>query len=538
MTIQNFIAVILFVFLANQIQSQDHNQTVKEDPATTKAYELFDHGALGQADSLFRVIIAKGLEEDPPLLIQGYEGMTRIFINMELPDSAYYYATLFYQAAVDQNNRQGEGRAMKLFGEIYYAKGEFDRSIEWLRKALPLVDSVYLAKSYNDLGRNFHYKHMIDSAGTYFFKALDVKKALKDVYGACVILGNIGRFYETKGDTAKALACFNRSIELADSANYRDLLAYALQGKSNLYVRQGDFRRALEAYRSYHAVHEALLTDEGEVGYLMERIRARGVFTNYLIKNLEQENQIQKLQNQRLLVVIIGLGLVVVIVVLVLIVFRLRNQKKLLDIKGKMQRVQMNPHFVFNALNLLQENILEGDVQASNKFLTKFSSLIRSVLENANDSFHSLASELTFLTNYLELEAMRFKGKFTYQVEIDDQIDIRKINVPVMLFQPFIENAIWHGLLPKKEGPCLLNIGFHLAGNTIECRIEDNGIGRAKSRSLNQTNGTRGKNQSLGIKISEARMANLTKIYRQGFKFEMVDLEQGTLVRIVLPMIV
>ena len=529
MRILTGITIVLLAFFGGLVQAQP------EDTTTTRAYELFDHGALGQADSLFREIVSRGLLGKPQLLIEGYEGLARIFLNMEMPDSALFYANLFHQSAVDQNNRHAQGRALKLIGEVYYTRGQFDQSIQWLREALPLVDSVYLGKTYNDLARNFNYKKMIDSAGTYFYKSLDVKKALHDIYGESIILANIGRYYEAKGDTSNALACFNRSIALSDSANYRDILAYALLGKSKLYARQGNFRKALISFQSYHVVNESLLTDEGEVGYLMEKIRARGVFANYLIDNLEQENQIQKLQNQRFSLIIIGLILEEVVVVLVLIILRLRNQKKLLDIRGKMQRIQINPHFIFNALNLLQENILQGDIQASNKFLAKFSSLIRSVLENATESFHSLSSELTFLTNYLELESMRFKGKFEYQVEIDDQIDIRKIKVPVMLFQPFIENAIWHGLLPKRNGPRLLKISFRLKTNFIECRIEDNGIGRARARSLNQTMGMKGKKRSLGINISEARMSDLSKIYRQGFKFEISDLEEGTLVKIVFP---
>ena len=157
-----------------------------------------------------------------------------------------------------------------------------------------------------------------------------------------------------------------------------------------------------------------------------------------------------------------------------------RNAKKskkisqLLAIKSL--RSQMNPHFIFNALNSVNQFIAKNDERAANKFLAEFSKLMRLVLDSSQEDFIPLAQEKDMLSLYLKLEHLRFRDKFDYELHIDENLDLEVIEIPPMLLQPYIENAIWHGLRCKEtEG--MLYVDISEKDNNIWATISDNGIG-------------------------------------------------------------
>ncbi len=140
-------------------------------------------------------------------------------------------------------------------------------------------------------------------------------------------------------------------------------------------------------------------------------------------------------------------------------------------------RQQMNPHFIFNTLNSIQYYMYQHDKLATNTYLTKFSSLMRKVLDNSNHTSIPLRDELDALTLYLDLECLRFKDKFSYEINVDEEIDPLFYKVPTMLIQPYVENSICHGLMPR-EDKGIVKIDMKLDKDHIICTIEDNGIGR------------------------------------------------------------
>src|SRR6218665_489060 len=150
-------------------------------------------------------------------------------------------------------------------------------------------------------------------------------------------------------------------------------------------------------------------------------------------------------------------------------------------------RTQMNPHFIFNALNSVQQHILEGDVDKANRHPTKFSRLQREILHHCDQQFISLDKEIEMLQLYLQFEQLRFDESFKYSIELDNVADSSEIKIPPMLLQPFVENAIWHGLMPKPGNKKLL-IQFKIEDNedVLQCIIEDNGIGMEASARLKQ----------------------------------------------------
>ena len=203
-------------------------------------------------------------------------------------------------------------------------------------------------------------------------------------------------------------------------------------------------------------------------------------------------------------------------------------------------RSQMNPHFIFNSLNAIQECILTNKVDAAYEYLSKFSKLQRMVLNNSEKEFIPLSSELEMLALYLSLESLRFSQSFSYHIEIEKQIDTDEIYVPSMLIQPYIENALWHGLRTKTDDKVLtLNCAENAGILTIT--IDDNGIGRTKAADIKAQKLGANRFESKGTVLSEQRMGILSLKYKAQITIAVVDKinenkeAMGTTVVIKLP---
>ncbi len=203
-------------------------------------------------------------------------------------------------------------------------------------------------------------------------------------------------------------------------------------------------------------------------------------------------------------------------------------------------RAQMNPHFIFNALNSVQQYILTGDVDQANKYLSKFSRLQREVLNHCDQNFISLDKEIEMLNLYLELEQLRFNENFEYYINLTDDIDSSEIKIPPMILQPFVENAIWHGLMPK-QGLRQVSISFTLSSyNYLQCTIKDNGIGREAAAKVKEQSGNTANHKSKGLGLVYERLKLLEQQYQQPFTVAINDLTapngnvQGTQVILTL----
>lgn len=187
-------------------------------------------------------------------------------------------------------------------------------------------------------------------------------------------------------------------------------------------------------------------------------------------------------------------------------------------------RTQMNPHFIFNALNSIQQYILLGNVEEANKYLSKFSKLQREVLHHCQQQFILLDKEIEMLTLYMQLEQLRFSNTFSYNIHFSDDIDAGEIKIPPMLLQPFVENAIWHGLMPK-NGNKKVEIGFMLLkDDLLICTIKDNGIGRKAAEKIKQENNTAINHKSKGLSLVYERMNILKRQFGQPFEVNITDI--------------
>lgn len=255
--------------------------------------------------------------------------------------------------------------------------------------------------------------------------------------------------------------------------------------------------------------------------------------TEKRIRQLEQQQRLkdQLLEKTNRLNYVL-LGSIVLLAILLGVII-----KSLWDIKKKNKKIalqslrrEMNPHFIFNSLNSINQFIAQNNELEANRYLTSYSQLLRKMMESSNQDFIPLSDELEQIKKYLELERMRFPEKFDYTLAVDPSIDPDSVQVPNMLIQPNLENAIWHGLRYKDEKGAL-DISFSRKGKNIEIRIQDTGIGLKKSQQIKTNN--QKLHQSRGLSNVEERIRLLNEIYGKNIRFSISENATGTLVSIV-----
>lgn len=283
-----------------------------------------------------------------------------------------------------------------------------------------------------------------------------------------------------------------------------------------IFRETGDFSQALHYYVLSENYQNSLNTER--VTRTMAEMDAKYQTDkkNQQITLLQKNNRIQELQllaARRLrLFYILGVSVLMVLFGIFYYYRRALQQRKLERMKNELEtkalRAQMKPHFIFNCLNAIQELIVTKDYSRSSQYLAEFSRLLRMVLHMADRNFITLQQEVELCRLYISLESLRLKNSFSYSITIDEKMDAEVILFPTLLAQPFIENAIWHGLSHKK-GDKHLSVHFEEIGDRVRCTIVDNGIGRVRSAEIKAAKIGAEHFNSKGIKIAEQRISVL-----------------------------
>ena len=218
---------------------------------------------------------------------------------------------------------------------------------------------------------------------------------------------------------------------------------------------------------------------------------------------------------------------------------RTHYQRQLADMEMSALRAQMNPHFIFNCLNSIENFVIKNETLKASTYLNDFARLIRLILQNSRSSYVPVDDELEALELYLQMESLRFVNKFDYQVIVAPEVSSGNIEIPPMLIQPYVENAIWHGLIPRETGG-MLTITMDKDNGMLRCVVEDNGIGRKKSQEIRESKAVRGK-RSMGMSITGDRIKLLNLLHDTNTQVEIHDLTDengngtGTRVELKIP---
>lgn len=207
---------------------------------------------------------------------------------------------------------------------------------------------------------------------------------------------------------------------------------------------------------------------------------------------------------------------------------RAERDRRMAELEMQALRARMNPHFLFNSLNSIRLFVMKRDTEAATTYLTRFSQLVRRILEHSGAERIRLSEELEVLRLYAEVEAMRLPDRFTYREHLDPELDPVSVWLPPLLLQPYVENAIWHGL-SRKGTPGNLTVAVERGptSGSVRCRIVDDGIGRAASRSLRSGSPTPNRNRSLGMVLTRERIELTNTLYGAAIDVEIRDLEDG-----------
>ncbi len=405
-----------------------------------------------------------------------------------------------------------------------------------------IKDTSVISSALANMGYNFYLEKDYKSSIDCYNKSLSYSPHGMITTASANALGNLGTIYRDIGDFEKSIKYYKKSIEKSEKINDFYDLYWVYMDMSKMYLTRKDTGNAYKTYVLYKKYNDAWTERDNMRGLSEAKIR-------YDAQAHKKELELLSLKLSKQKLLIYGYtGLFVLCIAIGLLIYsraRINARQRMTEMNRKISEVtqanlrqQMNPHFIFNTLNSIQYYMYQHDKLATNNYLTKFSSLMRKVLENSQHTSVPLRDDLDALILYLELEKIRFKDKFDYQINIDEEIDTILYKVPTMLIQPYVENSICHGLMPNEEKG-LVKIELKLKKDYISCIIEDNGIGRDASRERKMKNEKN--HNSLGTQITNSRLDLVNTLYGTSLKTIYTDLKNengepvGTRVEIHIP---
>ena len=462
-----------------------------------------------------------------------------------------YYKALKYFELNEAENADGISYVYSNLGVLYGEQGQNKTSINFIKKAIVYIDkklekptvedelqkatyyynigSKYiLLKDYTEATKNLnvalqlatkhnqnsyrsfalgklgvidlHFKK-IDEAETKLVTANAISespqsKALTHIY--------LGEVYLEKGAYPKAVQSIKAGLAISKEINNNNLKEIGYHLLYKIYKRTGNFKESIAMLELFNAIKDSSKTEE-----VKNELKQQQLKYDYERKELKYKLETERKNASKNILLLILLSAVILLLIGAYFLYRNYKQKQAISIfeknelNQKLLLTQMNPHFIFNSIDNIQSLIYNKQEKEAVNYLTKFSKLTRQILENSNESYVSLSEELAMIDNYLAIQQLLYNNKFNFSIVVDEGIDPESIVVPPMLTQPFIENAIKHGLKNKTDNG-FITIRFYWQEKQLIFEVCDNGIG------FNDGEKTTG-NKSLAMKITKERLANISK---------------------------
>ncbi|MCT4628854.1 histidine kinase [Winogradskyella sp.] len=341
--------------------------------------------------------------------------------------------------------------------------------------------------------------------------------------------------YYLNNDLDNAISYFEKSIEEADKKGDLEVKKDATRRASEVYYSLGEDEKGREAIDEFKSVVDELYAKKIQELSQVARFSRNIAEQQNRITSLESDRALSKSKyeltqerNKRQQLIIYSLiGGLILFLITGFLMYKYIKQQRLANnlLALKSLRSQMNPHFIFNALNSVNSFIATNDERTANRYLSDFSHLMRSVLENSEEDFIPLKKEVELLELYTNLEHFRFKDKFDYSIDVDESINVEEFQIPPMLLQPYIENAVWHGLRYKKEKGHLNITVSSKSKDEIMIAITDDGIGRERSKAMKTAN--QKKQNSKGMDNIKKRVAILNEMYKDKVDVTIEDFQKS-----------
>ena len=459
-----------------------------------------------------------------------YNSIGNLYLMLDQYDEAIVYFEKSVQLEGELGNTLGLAVNYQNIGKCLEEKGSLDEALENYRKSLAFNEQID-----SDMGRvicntsiaQIYIKQNRPEGALRLLDAVrPMAENLEDRFLIAPVYISTGWAQMVLGKYDEGEHSLSQGLKVASTFKLKEACSKAHNLLSELFQNKGDYKKALENKILAVDINRQLF-NKNTVRYVNDLLfRYNSGKTLNDVQQLAQQNEMyqMELRTTRTTLLISGIALALLAGIFYILYrqYQLKNEKKMLTLEQSMLRSQMNPHFLFNSLNSIKLYIINNEQKNAVRYLNKFSKLVRRILESSSIRETSLAEELETVELYMSIENIRFSDEINFKIHIDDEIDVHNIRVPSLILQPFLENALWHGLSSKLGEK---RIAISIARNKndyIQIAIIDNGIGRTAAETIKRNKVL--KRQSVGISITKERLANFAKDYQNSFYIDIIDL--------------
>ncbi|PTX60851.1 tetratricopeptide repeat protein [Kordia periserrulae] len=457
--------------------------------------------------------------------------MGNIFLVLEQYDLAVQRFTKSMEIEKSVGNKLGLAINYHNIGYAKEATGDLEGALEDYKESLHYNNEINsdLGRVIcnNTIGRIYIKQKKYQEAIDIISSTLEQAKGLRDKFHLSGVYTNLGWAHLELKNYPKAKKYLNEGLEISKEYNLKSSIAESYGRLATLAEQEGNYKKAFDYQKTSYELNEEI-TNEKNFKYVNDLIVKYDTKKfNTQIKNLEKENATVKQTLKRNKSIWITSSVVFAfLAIMIYILYRqrlLNNEKKILTLEQDMLRSQMNPHFVFNSLNSIKQYIISNEQKNAVHYLNKFAKLIRKILDASRVKVVSLSDELETMDLYMSIENIRFSNEINFEVLVDEDINLDQIKIPSLVLQPFLENALWHGLSSKKGEKNIKLSVTKTKDDFVTISITDNGIGREAAAQIAQNKIV--KRKSIGISLTKNRLANFVKDFKNSFTVQFMDLK-------------
>lgn len=447
----------------------------------------------------------------------------------------------------ENDYQRGIASQLNDIATIYSKQKEYEKALETYFAAYEIKKKIKntrdIANALGNIGITYSKLNQLSQATMYLDSALVLETELNDNIRLASIYESFGDISLLKNEIPKAEQYYNKGVFYAEKANSRKQVYLGKMGLSKSLSEKKDYKAAYKVLNEAITLNESLTSDDKkeEIATLKaqyEYDKEKAV----LQANFEKDKAIDQAKIEQQVLVrntAIGGGILGMAVIVIGFVLTRRKREAELNTKivtSQLQtlKAQLSPHFIFNTLNSINDYIQNNQRDVASTYLTRFSKMMRKILENSTEEEIPLSEEIDFLENYIKLEQERLENKFSYSITVDKEIDVKETLIPPGLLQPFVENSIWHGLSERKGSDGMLKISAEKNHHSMIINLDDNGVGMDVSKQSKE-----GNQKSFGTTGVIDRLHLLNKLKGNlSAKVQFIDKTEGVCVQIQLPLII
>lgn len=464
-------------------------------------------------------------ENLPEHLIRTSINLSGTYFYMNEPEISLHYLRKSLQAHQQHPSSRTLSRTLINMGimleELGRVEDARDTLLLGLNEAFIHREVSIVTDAYNRLALLELKEGNFDLSLHYFEELFKESEERSDRFILCEALIHMSMAYDSLGMSTKAMESAREAHSLSKEIESKDQQSAAAKRLAELYASEGQFQKSNMLLIEHISLYSEVLNEAKSRQIVEMETKYQTRQKQEELEKLTLENRLGKMETQKFrLLFFYSLFLLIFIILLALLFIRqnrIRTRQNLLDLEQRLFRLQLNPHFIFNALSVIQSSILKQETGEAIQFSSGFAKLMRQILKGSEYELIPLEDELEMLEHYLLIQKKRYEGVFTYRFNRGINLE-EDVLVPPMMLQPFIENAIEHGLRPRKKGGAL-EIGICMSGSRLTISIKDNGVGRRQAAKHSDK-----EHESLATSIMFKRFRNLSRKHKKKFLLQINDL--------------